>query len=335
MTEPEPLQQLDRTYVQFKNRKLIYFSGCDYFRLASHPRVLAAARNAINQYGLNVAASRMTTGNHVLYGELERRLSKFFGAADTLLVATGYITNLVVAQALTGNFSHVLIDERAHPSLHDAARFFDCPVLNFRHQEAEDVAGSVRRCGPGAGIILLTDGMSYSNGSTAPLGEYLAVLPKDAWMLVDDSHGAGVLGKTGKGTLEHAGVPRKCLRRRHSRESGSPRADTGAKPAVFGKHSPALAPCRRRLGLDSRTGNGLLPPRALAEKCPTLQILIARSGCAGRWTADTRPHCVLLTRLSETCRKPKARPVARRNISAPDPLSRRVGGEPFSVRHFQ
>src|SRR6185436_8255463 len=107
----------------------------------------AAASTCLKKHGLNVAASRMTTGNHVLYREVERSLAQFFDAPDALLVPTGYLTNLIVAQALAGNFSHVLIDERAHPSLQDASRLFDCPVLNFRHQDGADVARSVKRCG--------------------------------------------------------------------------------------------------------------------------------------------------------------------------------------------
>src|SRR5258707_2821472 len=79
MIEPEPLQQLDRTFVRFRRRKLSYFSGCDYYRLASHPRVLAALRAGVAKYGLNVAASRLTTGNHVLYPRLENALVRFFG----------------------------------------------------------------------------------------------------------------------------------------------------------------------------------------------------------------------------------------------------------------
>src|SRR5947207_335746 len=117
MIEPEPLQQVDRTYVRFRGRKLSYFSGCDYFRLASHPKVIAALKGGLQKYGLNVAASRLTSGNHILYQKLERRLASFFRAPSTVVVSNGYTTNLVVAQALAGNFSHVLIDEGAHPSL--------------------------------------------------------------------------------------------------------------------------------------------------------------------------------------------------------------------------
>ncbi len=87
MTEPEPLQQIDRTYVRFRGRKLSYFSGCDYFRLASHPKVIAALKVGVEKYGLNVAASRLTTGNHVLYRELEKRLADFFKVEDALLLS--------------------------------------------------------------------------------------------------------------------------------------------------------------------------------------------------------------------------------------------------------
>src|SRR4051812_22639459 len=112
--EPQPLQQVDRTFVRFKGRKLSYFSGCDYFRLASYPTVIRAMQLGMKKFGLNVAASRLTTGNHKIYSELEHSLAEFFLAKDALLVPTGYETNLIVAQTMTGNFSHALIDEKAH-----------------------------------------------------------------------------------------------------------------------------------------------------------------------------------------------------------------------------
>lgn len=206
MHEPEPLQLIGRNSVRFRGRTLLYFSGCDYFRLSRNPRVRAAARAALVKHGLNVAASRMTTGNHPLYVELEERLANFFGAPDALLVGTGYMTNLIVAQALAGRFSHVLIDERAHPSLQDAASFFACPIVRFQHRKAEAVEEAVERCGRRSRIVLLTDGMFAQDGSAAPLKDYLSLLPRDAMLLIDDAHGAGVLGRTGKGTLEAAGI---------------------------------------------------------------------------------------------------------------------------------
>jgi 7-keto-8-aminopelargonate synthetase-like enzyme len=125
-----------------------------------------------------------------------------------LLVPTGYLSNLVVAQTLAGDFSHALVDERAHASLQDAARLLECPILHFSHRNQENLANCIHRCGPGAKLILLTDGLFAHDGSVAPLQAYAKVLPNDALMWVDDAHGAGVLGTTGKGSLEHAGIGR-------------------------------------------------------------------------------------------------------------------------------
>jgi len=208
ITEPASLQQIDQTYVRFQGRKLSYFSGCDYFRLSSDPRLVEALEEGVKKYGLNVAASRLTSGSHILYQRLEHSLKTFFTAPAALLVPTGYLTNLVLAQALAGNFSHALIDEEAHPSLADAAQLLECPLVRFKHLDIGEVVRSVRRCGSGARLLLLTDGLFSRDGSVAPLAEYFRVLPKDAWLLVDDAHGAGVLGSTGKGSLEHSGLPR-------------------------------------------------------------------------------------------------------------------------------
>jgi 7-keto-8-aminopelargonate synthetase-like enzyme len=117
----------------------------------------------------------------------------------------------VAAQACAGRFSHALLDDGAHPSLADAATFLDCPILRFRSGDTLDAARAARRCGPGAKLILLTDGMFARDGSAAPLRQYLKVLPRDARLLVDDAHGAGVLGRTGQGTLEFAGVDRRRI----------------------------------------------------------------------------------------------------------------------------
>lgn len=211
MTEPTPLQQIDRTYVRFENRKLSYFAGCDYFRLASHPRVLQATAQGIKKYGLNVAASRMTTGNHQLFGALEEWLGRYFGASSATLVANGYVTNLVVAQALAGEFSDVLIDEKAHPSLKDAAKMFQAKAHPFGHRDPNDLKRVLRACSKRSKIIVLTDGMFSHNGAIAPLAAYLSVMPKSAWLLVDDAHGAGTLGKTGRGAVELAQINRDSL----------------------------------------------------------------------------------------------------------------------------
>ena len=208
MIEAEPLQQINRTYVRYRARKLSYFGGCDYFRLSSHPRILKAVSDGLRRYGLNVAASRVTTGNHELFPALEHDLARFFDAESALLTTTGYITNLVAAQGLAGQYSHALIDERAHAALHDATQLLNCPVLTFKHRDVESFAATLQRCGNSARPIVLTDGMFSRDGSTAPLKSYLKLLPRDGLLMVDDAHGAGTLGKTGKGTVELESVHR-------------------------------------------------------------------------------------------------------------------------------
>jgi len=268
MIEPEPLQQINRTYVRFRNRKLSYFSGCDYLRLASHPNVIAALKEGLAKYGLNVAASRLTTGNHILYQKLERRLEAFFDAENALLVSGGYVTNLIVAQALSGTFSHAIIDEKAHPSLSDAARLLDCPIMKLRHRDVQDLAQVVRRCGPGASLILLTDGLFAHDGSVAPLAKYLEFLPNDSVLLVDDAHGAGVVGNTGKGSLEHEGVNRKRI------------IQTITLSKAFGTYGGAIlgtAKLRQRILRHSKMFLGSTPPPLPLANASMTSVKILKS----------------------------------------------------------
>lgn len=209
MTEPEPLQQVARTYVRFRGSKLSFFGGCDYYRLSSEPRVLKALRDGLEKFGLIVSASRLTTGNHYAYQKLERELADFFGTQSALLVSSGYLAAKVAAEGISGDFTHALIDARSHPALFEAADALRCPVTPFPHGSLEGLRKAVRKLSHASRPIVLTDGMFSHDGSAAPLRAYREVLPKPAWMLIDDAHGAGVLGATGKGTLEHAGVSRR------------------------------------------------------------------------------------------------------------------------------
>src|SRR6185295_19144286 len=134
-----PLQQIDRTSVLYEGRKLAYFGGCDYFRLSSHPHVLQACVEGLHRYGLNVAASRLTTGNHRAYQALEERIAGSFGVESATLVSTGYVANSVAAQALAGQFSHAFIDQESHASLTDAAALLNARVIRFERGNAADL----------------------------------------------------------------------------------------------------------------------------------------------------------------------------------------------------
>src|SRR5258708_39147508 len=97
LTLPEPLQQVERTFVLRRGRKLSYFGGCDYFRLASHPAVLGAWRDGLGRYGFNVAGSRGATGNHLLYGTLEKRPAAIFWVENVPLGARGFFAKRAVS----------------------------------------------------------------------------------------------------------------------------------------------------------------------------------------------------------------------------------------------
>ena len=202
----EPLQQVERTYVLWRGRKLSYFAGCDYLRLSSHPDVLSAVRTCLDEFGLNVAASRITTGNHRIYGELESAVRKFFKAEAVIVSSTGYFTNIIAAQGLRGAVDHVLMDERAHGSLRDAATVLGCRVTEFRHRDPGHLRKCITHRTDRSRVAVLTDGVFSHNGSMAPLAEYRGVAGSKALLWVDDAHAAGVFGKHGRGAVEACGV---------------------------------------------------------------------------------------------------------------------------------
>jgi len=211
MIEPEPLEMIGDNAVRWRKRTLIYFSGCDYFRLSRHPAVTSAARVALEKTGLNVAASRLTTGNRKLYAELEKKLAAFFGTESAVILPNGYLAPMAAAQALAGEFSHVLVDELSHAALVDAVRVLNCRVKSFAHRDVAALDRIIAKLPRGSRPILFTDGMFSHDGSVAPLADYLKILPPSGMILVDDAHGAGLLGAKGRGTLEHAGVNRERI----------------------------------------------------------------------------------------------------------------------------
>ncbi len=215
MNEAEPLTFVGDNAVRYRGRTLLHFSGCDYFRLARSPKLAAAARSALKRNGLNVAASRVTTGNHPIYARLERELAAFFGAQTAVLLPDGYYAPLAAAQSLAGECTHAFLDELAHGALTDAAQLLDCGVRRFRHRDANHLKSLLQRAGPQARPVILTDGMFAHDGSVAPLRDYLKLLPAKGCMLVDDAHGAGVLGATGARwrRLRWAGVESSNARR--------------------------------------------------------------------------------------------------------------------------
>lgn len=207
----ETLQVVDQNFVMSDGQRLLYFGGCDYFRMAWHPEVLAVFKDSVNGKGVSAAASRITTGNHPVYVQLERRLAGFFGARAALTVSAGYLSNLVVCQGLAGEATHAFIDEQSHPSLIDASRFLDCPVEEFGCRDVNELKLKIESLPKYSRPVILTDGVFGHDGSVAPLKAYDKILPKGGTIVVDDAHGAGVVGADGRGALAAEGVTRRRI----------------------------------------------------------------------------------------------------------------------------
>jgi 7-keto-8-aminopelargonate synthetase-like enzyme len=203
---PGPLRLVGSTQIEWAGRRLAFFAGSDYHRLSRHPAVLAAAREILGREGLSVAASRLTTGNHRLYEEFEAWLAEFLAAPAALLVHAGYAGNPILTQVLAGGVTHAFLDARTHPSLREAAVWLDCPVREYAHGDAADLRRQFRRLPANARPLVLTDGVFAHDGSLAPLPDLLETLPRRGLLLLDEAHAAGVLGRGGRGTLEHFGV---------------------------------------------------------------------------------------------------------------------------------
>jgi 8-amino-7-oxononanoate synthase len=192
------------TTVEIDGRELLYFGGCGYLGLAHHRDVTRALGDALARHGVSSGASRETTGNSCEHDELERELARWLGAEAALLAPEGYIANIALAQGLAPQFRVALIDEHGHPSLFDGAAAAGMRVVKFAHSDARDVA---RLVGEHARerVVVMTDSVFPSRGETAPLAALHSALDNaNALLVVDDCHGLGVIGASGRGALEHA-----------------------------------------------------------------------------------------------------------------------------------
>ncbi len=197
-----PLESAGPNEVWLHGRKFTHFSGCDYFRLTHNPRLTAAAKKELAATGLNVAASRLTTGDRAVYHRLEAELAKFFHCESAIVLSDGYRSPLALAQAFAGDFTHAFIDELAHGASLDAAQMLGCSVKKFPHRNPSALKKFLVRGGKNFRPVILTDGMFSADGSVAPLHAYLKMLPRSGMIFVDDAHGVGLLGANGRGSLE-------------------------------------------------------------------------------------------------------------------------------------
>lgn len=202
--EGPEIVQIAPTTVEWRGRELLYFGGSDYFRLSWNRGIRGVIRRAVDTLGPNVAASRATTGNHPLYAGLERDLARMFRFPSAVLTSSGYLAPLVACQGLAGSVGHVHLSRTAHGCLRDAADLLGVPTTDF--DSVDDLRKQLGRSRKSAPPLVMTTGLSPLDGSLAPVSELLSVLPGKGWLLVDDAHGVGTLGREGRGVLEVQGV---------------------------------------------------------------------------------------------------------------------------------
>jgi 8-amino-7-oxononanoate synthase len=177
-------------------RRLLSFSCNDYLNLSHHPAVKEAAIAALRTYGLGAGASRLVTGNHPLFAELEGRLARLKEAQAACVFGSGYLANLGIIPALVGGGDLVVIDELAHACLWAGARLARAAVVPFRHADVAHAGALLEELRPRhRRALIATDGVFSMDGDIAPLHELAALARRhDAWLMSDDAHGLGVVG---------------------------------------------------------------------------------------------------------------------------------------------
>jgi 8-amino-7-oxononanoate synthase len=187
-------------------RRMIMVGSNNYLGLTNDRRVKEAAIKAIEKYGTGCAGSRFLNGTLDIHVELEEKLARFVRKEAALIFSTGFQVNLGIISALVGKDDIVLIDKMDHASIIDGCRLSYGEIKKFRHNEMEDLERQLNNCG-GKGRFIVVDGVFSMEGDIVNLPDVIRLGKKyGARVMVDDAHGIGVLGKTGRGTCEHFGL---------------------------------------------------------------------------------------------------------------------------------
>ncbi len=186
--------------------RLLNFCSNDYLGLANHPQVVAAFHAGATEYGVGSGASHLVTGHTRAHHELEEALADFTRRPRALLFSTGWMANTGTLAALVGAGDAVLEDRLNHASLIDGGLASGARFRRYRHNDVDQCAALLDK-GEANRKLVVTDGVFSMDGDVAPLGELAAVCrARDAWLMVDDAHGMGVLGDEGRGCVDAAGL---------------------------------------------------------------------------------------------------------------------------------
>ena len=182
--------------------RCLNFSSNDYLGLAAHPQLAAAVRRGVADYGVGSGAAHLITGHSRAHHALEEELAAFTARPRALLFSSGYLANLGIAAALLGRGDLALQDRLNHASLLDAGLLCGARCRRYAHADACALALQLAR--PARRKLVLSDGVFSMDGDLAPLPQLaMAAQTAGAFLMVDDAHGLGVLGASGRGSLEH------------------------------------------------------------------------------------------------------------------------------------
>jgi 8-amino-7-oxononanoate synthase len=187
-------------------KPVLNFCSNDYLGLADHPEVVAAFLRGAQAYGVGSGASHLVSGHGPAHQALEEELAEFTRRERALLFSTGYMANLGVIAALAGRGDGVFEDRLNHASLLDGALLSAAKLKRYAHADAQALR-ALLETSPHKERIVITDGVFSMDGDLAPLPELALVAAQTkAWLMVDDAHGLGVVGRTGRGVVEHFGL---------------------------------------------------------------------------------------------------------------------------------
>jgi 8-amino-7-oxononanoate synthase len=197
------LQSPQKAHIIVDGKSYLSFCSNDYLGLANDPQLIAALQQGAQQHGVGAGAAHLVSGHHTTHHQLEHELAAFVSKPAALLFSTGYMANLGVVQALVGKDDTVFADKFNHASLNDAMQLSRAIVKRYRHNDMTQLAQLLEQARSGRKLVI-TDAVFSMDGDLAPLPELLALCEQhDAWLLVDDAHGFGVLGAQGRGSLAH------------------------------------------------------------------------------------------------------------------------------------
>jgi glycine C-acetyltransferase len=206
---PRVLQGPAGPRVRIDGREIIQLSSNNYLGLTTHPRVVAAARQALEEFGAGPGAVRTIAGTMTLHVDLERRLARFKGTEAALVFQSGYTANVGVVSTLMQEGDLIVSDELNHASIIDGCRLCKADRAIYRHLDYGHLREILKaRRGKAAGkILVVADGVFSMDGDISDLGAIAALCEEfDAIPMVDDAHATGVMGRDGRGTVDHFGL---------------------------------------------------------------------------------------------------------------------------------